>query len=237
MADVTRAEIPRIGRHESWTRGGAVVASYMADDQIEALAEQSAASVADPTPLGLWALATASWIFGTIAIGVFSGTDFAAVAPILLVFGGVAQFIAGLFAFRRADALMGTALCAFGSLYTTLAVFFGLQLGGVLPAAGGHVVLEGFLLESFAFMALGLMLGAFRTNFVEVATFGLLGIGYALVGIPSLANAVGQGGWNIVSIIGGCFLLASALMAYYGGLALVVNSTWKRTALPLIGTV
>lgn len=228
------AEVTSIERHQRWTRGGGVV-SHMNDDMIETLAEQSAMAIGDSGPFGLWALATGSWIFGTVAAGVFALTDVGAVAPILLVFAGVGQVIAGIIAYRRANSLMGTALCSFGALYTTLAVFFGLQLGGGLPAAGAPVVIEGFLLESFAFMALGMAVAAIRTGLMELVAFALLGVGYALIGIPSIANAVGTAGWDIVGIIGGCFLMAAAFVCYYGGLALVVNSAWKSSTLPLLG--
>lgn len=228
------AEITRLERHESWTRGGSVL-SHMDDDQVEMLVERSTVAIADPAPLGLWALATGTWIMGAAAVGVLDTTTVGVLSPILLVFSGIVQFVAGMIALRRANGLMGTALCSFGALYTMLAIFFGLSMTGAVTATAGETALiEGFLLESFAFMAFSLMLAAIRTSIVELVVFALLGIGYALIGIPGLTGTL-AGASGVIAVIGGCFLMAAAFFAYYGGLALVVNSAWKRTALPFFG--
>jgi len=93
----------------------------------------------------------------------------------------------------------------------------------------------GFLLESFAFIALALCFAALRTNAALVLVLLTLGVGYCLTGIPDIANAVGRDGWATVGYIGGAFLCASAFFAYYTGAAIAVNSAWKRPVLPLGG--
>jgi succinate-acetate transporter protein len=233
MAEIAQFE-RYVPEHESWTRSGPVN-SHLEEQEIEQLEERSVATIADPGTLGLWGFATGTWIVGTVFAGWFPQAAFTATVPVLLVFAGIVQFIAGLYAFRRANVLAATAFCAFGAFSVTIALMFALQAGGAVPTAGYSAVLSGFLLESFGFIALALMVAALRMNAALVAILGLLAVGYALSGIPNLANAVGQPGWSIVSTIGGCFLIASALCAYYAGMALVVNSTWKRSILPLGG--
>lgn len=228
------ANVERIERRASWTKGGPVV-SNMRDEEIVALEEQAAATMGDSTTMGLWGFATGTWIVGTVIAGVFPVSALTATAPVLLVFAGIAQFIAGLYAYRRANSLAATAFCSFGSFNVTVAVLYLLQGTGVLAATGDPVVLEGFLLESFGFIALALCIAALRTNMALVAVLATLAVGYALAGIPNLANAVGSDGWGIIGSIGGWFLVASAFFAYYTGMAMVVNSAWKRTALPIWG--
>lgn len=230
MANVAAIET----EHATWTKSGPVV-SHLPDEQIAALEDQATATVGDPTTLGLWGFATGTWIVGTVIAGVFSPDAFAGTAPVLLVFAGLAQFIAGLFAYRRANALAGTAFCCFGAFNVTAAFLFLLQAMKLLPMTGDAAVLQGFVLESFAFIALALTLAALRANMAVVSVLLTLAVGYALSGIPNLANAVGQPGWGTISAIGGWFLVASALLAYYTGMAMVVNSTWKRTVLPIGG--
>jgi succinate-acetate transporter protein len=152
---------------------------------------------------------------------------------VLLIFAGAAQFIAGLVAYRRATPLLGNFFCCFGAFAVTAAVAFLMQASGTLP--GNAQILSGLLLESFAFIAAGLAVAALSANAVFVAVLALLAIGLCLTGIPNLATATG-GGWLIVGDIGGWFMVASAACAYYLGLALIVNSTWKRAALPLGGS-
>jgi succinate-acetate transporter protein len=221
-------------KHESWTKGGPVV-SHLDDDEISRLSERASATIGDPTTLGLWAFATGTWIFGTVIAGAFPQSTFAAVIPMLIAFGGIAQFIAGLYAFRRTNVLLSTAFCCFGAFNVTAGFFLALQTTNTIATGGPAVVMFGFLLESFAFIALALTIAALRTNMAMVVFLAALTIGYCLSGIPMLANATGPNGWTIISSIGGWFLVFSALCAYYTGMALVVNSTWNRTVLPIGG--
>lgn len=244
MAEVTRLR----RRHENWTRGGPVV-SDMDENEITALGDRAAATVADPTPMGLWVFATGTWILGTIYAGVFpalapstpggaaTATPATAAAtaavPVLMIVAGVALFIAGLYAYRRASLLAATAFCCFGAFYFATALFFALQASGTLALTGNPMVIQGFMLESFGFMALALAIAALRTNLGLVAVLVTLCIGYVLAGITNLGGAAP--GTGIASEIGGWFLCASAFFAYYTGAALVVNSIWEQTALPIGG--
>lgn len=221
-------------RHENWTRSGPIV-SRLPEDEIEILEDRATAGIADPAPLGLWGFATGTWIAGTVIAGLFPPADFKATIPILLIFAGTAQFIAGLFAFRRANMLAATAFCAFGSFNVATALFFGLQATGRLPTSGDPVVLQGFVLESFGFIALALTLAALRTNAALTLTLALLTIGYVLAGVPNVTNSLGAGRLGSTGEVGGWFLIASAFFAYYTGMALVVNSSWQRTIFPIGG--
>jgi len=231
------AQMPQtatLARRENWTKSGPVV-SRLPPDEIEALEERATATVADPAPLGLWGFATGTWITGTVLAGMFPATALTATIPVLLVFAGITQFIAGLFAFRRANVLSATAFCSFGSFNVLTALLFGLQAIGKLTTAGDPAILQGFVLESFAFIALALTLAALRTNATLILTLFLLSAGYALVGIANLTNSVGSGVFGLIGNIGGWVLVASAFFAYYTGMALVVNSSWNRTVFPVGG--
>jgi len=193
------------------------------------------ATVGDPVPLGLWGFATGTWIAGTVIGGIFPSGTTADLAPVLIVFAGIAQFIAGLFAYRRAQALPATAFCCFGAFNTTAGLLFLMQAAKLLAVDAPDLVLFGFLLESFCFIALALTIAAMEANMAIVAVLGLLAIGYGCAGLPYLANSVNAGGWGIVGNIGGWFLCASAFVAYYTGMAMIVNSTRKRVVLPIWG--
>jgi uncharacterized protein len=217
-----------------WTRSGPI-ATHLPDEEIELLEETAAATIADPAPLGLWALATGTWIAGTVIAGVFPQSAFTATIPILLVFAGLAQFIAGLFAFRGANVLAATAFCSFGSFNVATALFFGLQAAGKLTVTGDPAVLQGLVFQSFGFIALALFIASLRTNAALAITLLLLAAGYVLSGLPNLINGAGNGNMAYLGRIGGWVLVASAIAAYYTGLAIVVNSSWKRTIFPLGG--
>jgi succinate-acetate transporter protein len=207
----------------------------MAEDEIESLEERAVATIADPAPLGLWAFATGTWVTGTVIAGVFPVTALTATIPVLLIFAGLAQFTAGLFSFRRANVLAATAFCSFGSFNILTAVLFGLQSAGKLQTTGDPTILQGFVLESFGFIAFALTIAALKTNWALVLTLACLTAGYTLTGIANLTNSVGNGFFGFIGNVGGWVLVASAFFAYYTGMALVVNSSWKRTVFPIGG--
>lgn len=233
------ANVTQLREYAMWTKAGPIAVhdtetNYV--NNIAAFEEQAAASVGDPAPFGLWAFATGTWIAGTVFGGAFPYGSLPGVAPLLLLFAGIGQFIAGLFAYRRTNSLMATAFCSFGSLYVTIGTMLLMtDVAHVVPAGVHEPVFMGLLLESFAFIAFALALASARTNVAIMAFLGLLTIGYMLVGIPQLAASVGTGGWGVVGNVGGWFMVASSFFAAYAGLALVVNSTWRRMVLPLGG--
>jgi uncharacterized protein len=226
-------QVTNLLRHENWTKSGPVV-SRLPGEEIESLEERAAATVADPTPLGLWGFATGTWVIGTVLAGVFPASALTATIPVLVVFAGLAQFIAGLFAYRRASVLAATAFCSFGSFNLLTAALLAMQARGIVSTSGDPMVLQGFVLISFGFIAFALTLAALPTNAGIVITLGLLAVGYTLSGIPDLTGAVANG-TNLIRALGGWFLVGSAFFAYYTGAALVVNSTWGRTVLPIGG--
>lgn len=226
------AQVTQLLKHENWTKSGPVV-SRLPEEEIESLEDRAVATIADPAPLGLWGFATGTWIVGTVLAGVFPVSALTATIPLLVVFAGLAQFIAGLFAFRRANMLAATAFCSFGSFYALTGTFLAMQARGVLPTTGDPMVLQGFVLLSFGFIALALTIAALSTNAALVITLGLLAVGYVLSGIPSLPG--GAGSTSLIAKLGGWFLVGSAFFAYYTGMALVVNSSWHRTVLPIGG--
>jgi succinate-acetate transporter protein len=205
-------------------------------DEIETIEERSMAQVAEPDTLGLWGFATGTWITGTVIAGVFPTAALPAAAPVLIVFAGMAQFIAGLYAFRRANALAGTAFTSFGAFNVTAGFVFLLQALRLLSTTGPALNLVGFLLLSFGFIAIGLTLAALNTNAGLVATLASLAIGYVMTGIAAASGYFGlPGALGEVGHVGGYALIFSAGMAYYTGLALILNSSWRRVVLPIWG--
>jgi succinate-acetate transporter protein len=110
-----------------------------------------------------------------------------------------------------------------------------MQAIGKLTTTGDPAILQGFALESFAFIALALTLAALRSNAALILTLALLTAGYALAGIANVTDSVGSGTFGLIGNIGGWVLVASAFFAYYTGMAVVVNSSWNGTVFPVGG--
>ncbi len=92
----------------------------------------------------------------------------------------------------------------------------------------------GYLNCSFAFVSLALLVAASCRNVVLSGIFGFLTLGYELIGI-AMSFAGPRGTLGGVAYAGGALLFAAAFLAYYMGAAMVINSSWQRTMLPLFG--
>lgn len=229
---IAEVAVERVPKHATWTKAGPLV-SRLPDDQIAVMGARTVGTVGDASTLGLWGFATGTWIVATVMSGQLPASALGFTIPVLLVFAGVVQFIAGLLSFRRANVLAGSAFCCFGAFNTTVAVAL-LAAAQPIAANSSASILLGFLLVSFGFIAFALSIAALKTNAALVAVLITLCAGYTLSGIPHFTNPTATAP-DLVAQIGGYCLMASAFFAYYAGMALVVNSTWGRALLPLGG--
>lgn len=222
-----------VEKHAAWTEAGPVV-SRLSDPEIALLEGRAAATVAEPATLGLFGFATGTWIAGVVFGGFLAASAQVPLAPIVFLFAGVAQFIAGLYAFRRTNVLESNAFTCYGAFNTVVGLTILLEASGLIPRGPATYTILGYFSCSFAFISLVLMVAALSKNMILTGTFAFLIAGYALVGI-SLFNVGPNGAVSGVAEAGGACLFGAAALAYYAGSALVINSAWKRTILPLFG--
>jgi uncharacterized protein len=236
LSDVSelRNEAGHTPLHGVWARGGPVF-SRLSTETVEGLEARTMASFGDAATLGMWAFATGIWTTGLFQAEVLPIQQLVLLFPGMLIYAGLVLFIAGLFLFRRNNAFLGSSFCSFAALNITRAVLLICQNRGVLPANGTANILEGCLLESFAYIALSLLLGALRMNVVVALTLTCTFLGYALAGLPLLVDQTGAAAWAAAGHFGGYFMFAAGFFAYYGGTALLVNTAWHRALLPVGG--
>lgn len=227
-------EYGRVTPHQAWTRGGPVL-SRLPRARMEALEAHTIASFGDSATLGLWTFGTGAWITGLVELRIFPIEAMTALVPLLLVNSGVAQFVSGLFAFRRANTVTASALCSFGSVNATRGLMVLFQAIGLLPVGGYAYRLQGCLMEAYAWFAFCLIIAAVKLNRVVLAMACCTCLAFLFGALPYLANSVGHGVLGVLGQVGGGFLVATGACAYYGGMALTVNTAWQRTVLPLGG--
>lgn len=211
---------------EQWTQGGPVHAiDGVRVDQMETHSEARLGSAA---AMGLFGFCVGT----TVIAWVLSGwapmpASLIAAVPSLLVFAGIGQFIAGLYAFGRTNSWVGTAMCSYGANNVIVASYIWMQAGGLIPKTGGNDLLLAVDLFCMGYISLALMIGALRLNVTFVLTTLMLIAGYTLAGIQFIT------GNREVGMIGGYFLLAASFFAFYAATAMIVNSSWQREVLPL----
>jgi hypothetical protein len=213
--------------HQTWTKAGPVV-SHLPAEQVQQLQEVSEASIGEPGPMSLFGFAVGTLLVALPISSVMPKTTTLAAIPALLIFGGFAQFIGGLFAYRKGNTFAATAFCSFGANNVVVSTFFLFQAIGLIPKTADSSLFLAIDLFCFAYIAFVLVLASFKLNAAFVLVLLALFPGYGLSAVGNLGSMPA-----VIGQIGGWFLICSAGLAFYTGGALALNSTYERTVLPM----
>lgn len=184
--------------------------------------------LAAPSILGLFGFAGATFMVAAHLAGWY-GTDRTTLflAPFAATFGGLAQFLAGMWAVKARDGLAyamhgtwGAFWMAYGVLYLLFATGTLREPAGVFPA----------LAFWFAILAAVTWAGAFASLATNVGLMSVLTL--LAAGSTLMAVALFTGG-RILRIVSGYVFMASALCAWYTASALMIEEAFGRSVLPL----
>lgn len=217
---------------EYWTRAGPVRGPLPRQDAA-ALAASAQATIADPIPLGLAGFASSRFTISSIYAGWFSFTpgNLAIALPVALIFGGVASFLAGMWAFRRGNVLAATTFATFGAFNAAWAMLQWLMLVGLAPhigAPGNAGGVDGVLVLTFSLISLYLGLAALGQNPGLATVLLTMALTHAFLGAWALAPHVV---W--LRVAGGYCGIVTSLLAFLMSAALVINSASGHEVLPL----
>jgi uncharacterized protein len=214
---------------EFWTMSG-TVHGPLAEKEAAQMVQYEEAMVADPRPLGLAALASATFTISAVYAGWFRLSDIVLAIPVMLIFGGITQFLAGMWAFRRGNVLAATTFCTIGALYASWAVVRWMVQAGFVPGlrpSNNASLVNGIFVLTFALIIAYLGLAALAENAIFAATLLVLAIAFAFIGADSLT-----GTRNWVLYVGGYAGIVAAALAFYTSAAYAINSTMRRGVLP-----
>jgi succinate-acetate transporter protein len=184
--------------------------------------------IAAPSILGLFGFAGATFIVAAHMAGWY-GDDGSAqyLFPFAATFGGLAQFAAGMWAYRARDGVATAMHGMWGAFWIAYGL---LQL---LGATGAIELPTGTFPElGYWFIALAVITGlgtiaALGENLGITAVLGVLTVGSAFAAVAFLS---GSTTWEQVA---GWVLVAAAAIAAYVGGAMMIAGAWGRTVLPL----
>mmetsp|Transcript_18452 Transcript_18452/g.39689 ORF Transcript_18452/g.39689 Transcript_18452/m.39689 type:complete len:194 (+) Transcript_18452:184-765(+) len=179
--------------------------------------------VASGTPLGLFGFGVTCILLNFANAGISEPTLSNLVMAHAIFFGGIAQFVAGMWEFAAGNLFPATAFSSYGAFWISLAAFTWALQGG-LYTGPMEIDLAIYFCTWGVFTVL-IWIITFRLNkalvFVftfVVALFFLLAIGEYSVAIHKLAGYVG---------------IICGFLALYTGWAILVNGTWNGEFLPL----
>ena len=185
--------------------------------------------IADPAPLGLAAFGITTLMLSCINAGWIGGTAAPkAVLALAIPFGGTAQLLAGMWAFRRGNTFAATAFSSFGAFWISYYLLVNFFLGDVIKADGAQ--------SASALVGLYLFCWGVFTTYMFFASLGsarAVQLVFILLAATFYLLAIGEWGdsttWHH---IGGYVGLATAVAALYTSFADVTNANLKRTILP-----
>jgi len=178
-------------------------------------------TVADPAALGLAGFAMTTFVLSLANTGLIAGAG-AAVLGLALFYGGIAQLLAGMWEFVKGNTFGAVAFSSYGAFW--LSFWFLLTTGG--DKAAGSAGVGAYLLAWTIFTAF-MTIGAVKSSRVVLLVFIALTLTFLLLTIHAFSGVAAMGQ------IGGYLGLITAVLAWYGSAASVINSTWKRTVLPV----
>jgi succinate-acetate transporter protein len=184
-------------------------------------AEAPAALSADPGPLGLAGFAATTFVLSFVNAGLVGAGVAAAVLPLALFYGGLAQLLAGLLEYRRGNTFGVTAFTTYGAFWLGFAFYAWFFKKPDTPANA-----DGLFLLVFAIVTAYLTIAALRVSGAVLVVFVLLTLTFLLLALGAFAGSTG------LTHVGGYVGILTAIAAFYASAAVVVNSTWKREVLP-----
>lgn len=198
-------------------------------EQQAPLPPQSLAA-ADPAPLGLagFALTTfvlsvhnANWAPDLVWVG------------LALFYGGLAQFLAGMWEFRNKNTFGATAFTTYGAFWLSLATFVIMALLKALPATlNVHNALAWFV-ASFAIFNTYMMLASTRLNKAVFGVFFTLEVTEIVFFIGQWQAGMGHvAGTDLIHVSGYIGVLTAAV-AWYTSAAGVLNNMSDHPVLPV----
>jgi succinate-acetate transporter protein len=185
--------------------------------------------IAAPSILGLFGFAGATFMVAAHLAGWYGGSvTEELLAPFAATFGGIAQFTAGMWAYKARDGLATAMHGMWGSFW----IGFGLlellfATGAISAPSGAAFPALGYWFIVLAAITFVGAVAALSENMGLVSVLSTLAVGSVVLAIGFLVGS------SILLTIGGWILILSAILAFYTASALLLEGTSGREVLPV----
>ena len=177
--------------------------------------------LANPAPLGLFGFALTTWLLSMVNAGWLAAASVPVVLAMAFVYGGFAQFCAGLMEMAKGNTFGFVAFCSYGSFWLSFALFITFFAKDVPGAAVGWYLLV------WGVFTFAMWVGSFTLTRALFLVLLALWITFFLLGLAPLTG-IAQ-----LTTFGGYTGLITALLAAYLAAAEIINETHGRTVLPI----
>ena len=198
--------------------------------------------IADPAPLGLAAFALTTFLLSAKNAGWMTHATGSAFLGYAFAYGGLAQFLAGMWEFTRANVFGAVAFGSYGAFWMGLGLWVLLVANPAVAAARTPTAIAvtvsalnhdlGWILLAFAIFNTYMLILSTQINMAVFAVFLTLGVTELILCIGNF-NA-GSALLPTTTIkIGGYVGLLTALVAWYTAMALISRGMAGKLKLPV----
>jgi len=184
----------------------------------------------NPGPLGLAGFAATTFVLSCFNAGVLiDGRLESSVLPLALFYGGIAQFIAGLYEFRSNNTFGATAFCSYGAFWASFAGYVYFIVPTIATGEVGYKENEatGLFLLVWTIFTFYMTIASWRVSWALFAVFFPLTITFILLTAGAFANN------KHTTEVGGWCGIVTAFAAWYASAAVVINNSWGRAVFPI----
>ena len=176
-------------------------------------------------PLALAGFAVTTFMLSMVNAGLINVGVEPVVFAVALMFGGLAQLIAGVLQFRIGNTFGGVLFSTFGAFWLSLFAIAQFYLKGIPAAQTGNAL--GLFLLAFGIFTVWIGVASFRTNAVVVVALADLAATFFL-----LASGNFSGSADTIKA-GGYLGLVAAFLAAYLSCAELCEASYHRSVLPV----
>lgn len=187
--------------------------------------------IAAPSILGLFGFAGATFMVAANLAGWYGDARTPRfLFPFAAMFGGLAQFLAGMWAVKARDGLASAMHGTWGAFWLAYGILELLFAARVLPEPAGAFPALAFWFVILAAVTWAGAAAALATNAGLVSVLTLLAGGSTLMAIATFLGS------ETLRTISGYVFMASAVAAWYTATALMIEEAFGRSVLPLGNT-
>src|SRR6516225_6648038 len=177
-------------------------------------------SVADPAPLGLAGFALTTFVLSAVNAGWIPKPGEPVVLGLAFGYGGLAQFCAGMWEFKRNNTFGATAFTSYDDFRIAFALLVTFNVANI--AAEVRPAAIGVFLLAWGIFTAYMTIAAASLSRPVLVVFVLLTITFFVLAIADLASQPG------LAVLGGYLGLLTAIAAWYASAKTVIASTRKR---------
>ncbi len=201
----------------------------------------SVSSIADPAPLGLAAFALTTLLLSAKNTDWMSHATTSAFLGFAFAYGGLGQFAAGMWEFRRGNTFGATAFSSYGGFWIGLGLWVVLvanpAVAAIKPSTLASTVASlnhdlGWIALAFAILTIYLMILSTQVNVAIFAVFLFLAITFVILAIGNFDAGSALLPTGLIKF-GGYVGLLTALIAFYASAAGIAASMGGRIQLPV----